>query len=174
MATKEEKVVQLLKQEFPTVEEFVKNWLKTYLHDTPDSPRFFMCSNSYMKITEMLEKMDAFTSSPCAIFDTDIRTQLSSDGGLQYKYINFFICAHSEDGLDEAANEEAKKYCNHIVEEFRKFYLSAKKMGNKNVRTLEEIGESESGVPFLDGWQNQNVNLRYIETFCAVPNFNEY
>lgn len=165
---------KLLRQEFASVEEFVKNWLRVYLRETPNIKRLFLGNSSFMDLSELLREADAINSTPCAIFDTDITSTLVRDSELEQHTIVFHVCVRANDALNNKDVEDAKHQCLHIINEFRKFYLSAKRVHNKNCLTLEEATQATTEAPFLDGWQSMSIGFRYVQPFCCVPTWAEY
>lgn len=170
----QDKGFKLAKEEFPTTEEWVKNWLIKFFHDNARHKSVFYGSSSFVDINDMLRNADTLTLSRCAIYVTDVVSQLSDDEEEEYHNITFHICYRCSDNMDAALVEAAKNGCLEAVNEFRKFLIISRKLGNKNVKTLTEIGPSQSGVEFLDGWHTMQVTLRYFKPFCPSPNWNMY
>lgn len=165
---------ELLTQTFPTVEEWVKNWIRTYLHDTPAHRKLFLCNGSYMDIGEMLRNADPVYSNPCVIYETDVHSVLSGDATKEYRNITFHVCVRASDQLAGDIVEVAKEHALHIMNEFRKFVIQCRQRQHPNAKTVTEVGNVQSGMPFLDGWQSVSITLQYCKLFCPLPNWNEY
>lgn len=166
------KHLEILRKEFTDTEEWIKHWLCLFFKNTSTHKTVFYGNSSFVDIGDMLREADGLFLTECAIFDTDISSQLQ--GGMEYRNITFHVCYRAADSLDGESVERAKQNCLEAVNEFRKFLISAKKCANKNVKTLEEVAPAVSGAPFLEGWHTIQVSLRYYKPFCEVPNWNLY
>lgn len=170
----QEEFDDFIREEFPTVKEWVIHWLNNVLNNSEANPTLFYGSSSYMDISELLREADPIRSNPCAIVDSDVHSNVNDDFTIDNRELTFHICCKAFDALDGSAVDRAKTNCLDLANEFRRFVVTAKKVGNKNARVIKLERNIDSNTPFLDGWQSVSIVVRWTESFCGVPMLGMY